>query len=172
MEEADAEPFLHPRHRLVDRRRRHAELPSRNRETSGFRRLNEGTQRSQTVHPRTSTSDNQVQCVWNYRPFFKPSGEFICQATRKEVPDECNAAREDGERESGRGVRRTGGRRRIRRPYQLDHLRKLGCNVKVFEAGPTSAASGTGTAIRAPRSIRTGRCISSPARSAGAIGTI
>jgi hypothetical protein len=29
-------------------------LPSRNRETSGFRDLNEGIQRSQTVHPRTS----------------------------------------------------------------------------------------------------------------------
>src|ERR1700730_9660144 len=56
MKEPHAEPFLHPRHRLADRRRRHAELPSRNRETSGVRRLNEGIQRSQTVHPRTSTS--------------------------------------------------------------------------------------------------------------------
>jgi hypothetical protein len=53
MKKAHAEPFLHPRHRLADRRRRHAKLPSRNRETSGFRRLNEGIQRSQTVHPRT-----------------------------------------------------------------------------------------------------------------------
>jgi hypothetical protein len=44
MEEAHAEPFLHPRHRLADRRGRHAKLPSRNRETSGFRRLNEGIQ--------------------------------------------------------------------------------------------------------------------------------
>jgi len=31
---------LHPRHRLADRRRRHAKLPSREREASGFRRLN------------------------------------------------------------------------------------------------------------------------------------
>src|SRR5438132_11288706 len=33
-------------------------------------------------------SDIQVRYVWNYGPFFKPLGEFICQATRKEVPDE------------------------------------------------------------------------------------
>jgi hypothetical protein len=52
-------------------------LPSRNREPSGFRRLNEGIQRSQTVHPRTSVADNQVRYVWNCGPFFKPSGEFI-----------------------------------------------------------------------------------------------
>jgi hypothetical protein len=52
-------------------------LPSRNREISGFRGLNEGIQRSQTVHPRTSIADNQVRYVWNYGPFFKPSGEFI-----------------------------------------------------------------------------------------------
>jgi hypothetical protein len=51
MKKAHAEPFLHPRHGLADRRRGHAELPSRNRETSSFRRLNEGIQRSQTVHP-------------------------------------------------------------------------------------------------------------------------
>src|ERR1700732_4245645 len=113
MKEAHAEPFLHPRHRLADRRRRHAKLSSRDRETSGFRRLNEGIQRSQTVHPRTSTADNQVRCVWNYGPFFKPLGEFICQATRKEVPDECNAARKDDERESDRRVRRAGGRRPV-----------------------------------------------------------
>jgi hypothetical protein len=46
MKEAHAEPFLHQRRRLADRRRRRAKLPSRNRETSGFRRLNEGIQRS------------------------------------------------------------------------------------------------------------------------------
>jgi hypothetical protein len=45
MEEAHAEPFLHPRHCLADRRRRHAQLPSCDREASGFRRLNEGIQR-------------------------------------------------------------------------------------------------------------------------------
>src|SRR5271169_6518915 len=78
MEEAHAQPFLHPRHRLADRRRRHAKLPSRNREISGFRGLNEGIQGSQTVHPRTSIADNRVRYVWNYGPFFKPSGEFIC----------------------------------------------------------------------------------------------
>src|SRR6266851_917905 len=116
MKEAHAEPLLYPRHRLADRRRRHAKLPSRNRETSGFRGLNEGIQRSQTVHPRTSTSDNQVRYVWIYGPFFKPLGEFICQPPRKEVTDECNAARKDGEWESGRRVRRAGGRRRVRRP--------------------------------------------------------
>src|SRR5437868_14255642 len=116
MEEAHAEPFLHPRHRLTDRRGRHAKLPSRERETSGFGRLNEGVQRSQTVHQLTSTSDNQVRYVWNYGPFFEPPGEFICRATRKEVPEECNAAREDGERESVRRVRRAGGRRRVRGP--------------------------------------------------------
>src|ERR1700694_656727 len=81
MKEAHAEPFLYPRHRLADRRRRHAKLPSRNRETSGVRRLNEGIQRSQAVQPRTSTSDNQVRYVWNYGPFFKPSGEFISSST-------------------------------------------------------------------------------------------
>jgi hypothetical protein len=32
-------------------------LPSRYRKASGFRRPNEGVQRSQTVHPRTSISD-------------------------------------------------------------------------------------------------------------------
>src|SRR5712671_4203868 len=37
-------------------------------------------------------------------------------ARRKEVSDECNAARKDDERESGRRVRRAGGRRRVRRP--------------------------------------------------------
>jgi hypothetical protein len=42
MKKAHAEPLLHPRHRLADRRRRHAELPPCNREASGFRRLNEG----------------------------------------------------------------------------------------------------------------------------------
>src|SRR5580692_8932189 len=78
MEEAHAEPFLHPRHRLADRRRRHAKLPSPNREISSFRGLNEGIQRSQTVHPRTSIADNQVRYVRNYGPFFKPSGESIC----------------------------------------------------------------------------------------------
>src|ERR1700730_13567583 len=82
MKEAHAEPFLHPRHRLADRRRRHSKLPSRNRETSGFRRLNEGIQRSETVHPRTSTADTQVRYVWNYGPFFKPSGELISSSTR------------------------------------------------------------------------------------------
>src|SRR3984893_9716796 len=104
MKEAHAEPFLHPRHRLADRRRRHAQLPRRNSEASGCGRLNEGIQRSQTVHPRTSISDNQVRYVWNYGPFFKASGEFICRATRKEVPDECSAARKDNEREPGRRV--------------------------------------------------------------------
>jgi hypothetical protein len=44
MEEAHPEPFLHPRHCFADCRRRDAELPSRNRETSGFRRPNEGIQ--------------------------------------------------------------------------------------------------------------------------------
>jgi hypothetical protein len=52
-------------------------LASRDRETSGLRRLNEGIQRSETVHPRSSITDNQVRYVWNYGPFFKPSGEFI-----------------------------------------------------------------------------------------------
>jgi hypothetical protein len=47
--DAHAKSFLYPRHRLADRQGRHAKLPSRNRETSGFRRLNEGIQRSQTV---------------------------------------------------------------------------------------------------------------------------
>src|ERR1700741_2230715 len=102
MKKAHAEPFLHPRHRLADRRRRHAKLASRDREISGFCGLNEGIQRSQTVHPRTSIADNQVRYVWNYGPFFKPSREFICQTTREEVPDGCNAARKDDERESGR----------------------------------------------------------------------
>src|ERR1700732_1339700 len=81
MKEAHAEPFLHPRHRLADRRRRHAKLPSRDRETSRFCGLNEGIQRSETVHPRTSTSDKRVRYVWNYGPFFKPSGEFISSST-------------------------------------------------------------------------------------------
>src|SRR6267378_5987145 len=81
MKKAHAEPLLYPRHRLADRRRRHAKLPSRNREISGFRGLNEGIQRSQTVHPRTSIADNQVRYVWNYGPFFKPSGEFISSST-------------------------------------------------------------------------------------------
>jgi hypothetical protein len=81
MKEAHAEPFLHPRHRLADRRRRHAKLPSCNRKTSGFRRLNEGIQRSQTVHSRSSISDARVRYVWNYGPFFKPSGEFISSST-------------------------------------------------------------------------------------------
>src|SRR5277367_3395750 len=53
MKKAHAEPFLHPRHRLADRRRRHAELASGDRKTSSFRRLNEGIQRSQTVHRPT-----------------------------------------------------------------------------------------------------------------------
>jgi hypothetical protein len=98
--------------------------------------MNEGTQRSQTVHPRTSTSDNQVRCVWNYGPVFKPSGEFICQTTREEVPDECNAARAKTANANaveeldllvvGAGFAGL---------YQLDHLRRLGYNVKVFEAG-------------------------------------
>src|SRR5271169_5740404 len=77
MKEAHAKPFLHPRHRLADRRRRHAELASRNGEISGFRGLKEGIQRSQTVHPRTSIADNQVRYGWNYGPFFRPSGELI-----------------------------------------------------------------------------------------------
>jgi hypothetical protein len=54
-----------------------AKLPARNRETSRFRRLNEGIQRSQTVHPQSSISDNQVRYVWNCGPFSKPSGRFI-----------------------------------------------------------------------------------------------
>src|ERR1700737_5462510 len=81
MKKAHAEPSLHPPHRLADRRGRPAELPSRNRETSGFRRLNKGIQRSQTVHPRASISDIEVRYVWNYGPFFKPSGEFISSPT-------------------------------------------------------------------------------------------
>jgi hypothetical protein len=58
MKEAHAEPFLHPRHGLADRRGRHAKLPPRNCETSGFCRPNEGIQRSQTVHPQSSIADN------------------------------------------------------------------------------------------------------------------
>src|ERR1700756_5277207 len=54
--------------------------------------------------------------------------------------------------------------------YQLDHLRRLGYKGD-SRPGPTSAASGTGTAIRAPVSIHTGRYISSPTRSSGGIGT-
>src|SRR5713226_3286397 len=81
MKEPHAEPFLHPRDSLADRRRRHAKLSSRAREASGFRRLNKGIQRSLTAHPRTSTSDNQVRCVWDYGPFFKPAGEFISSST-------------------------------------------------------------------------------------------
>src|SRR5260370_30730099 len=77
---------------------------------------NRRTVASVRVDPRTSISDNQVRYVWNFSPFFKPSGKFICRATRKEVPDECNAARKDDERECDRGVRRAGGRRRVRRP--------------------------------------------------------
>jgi hypothetical protein len=82
MKETHAEPLLHPGHRLADRRRRHPKLPARNRETSRFRGLNEGVQRSQSIHPRTSTADNQVRYVWNHGPFFKPSTEFtygVCQ---------------------------------------------------------------------------------------------
>jgi uncharacterized protein GlcG (DUF336 family) len=44
--------------------------------------LNESVQRSQSIHPRTSTADNQVRYVWNHGPFFKPSTEFtygVCQ---------------------------------------------------------------------------------------------
>src|SRR5271166_1985375 len=77
MEEAHAEPFLHPRHRLADRRRRHAKLPSRNCEISGFRSLNEGIERSQTVHRQSSISDIQVRYVWNYGPLLKASTKFI-----------------------------------------------------------------------------------------------
>src|SRR3981189_121083 len=82
MKEAHAEPLLHPRHRLADRRRRHSKLPSRNRETSRFCGLNEGIQRSETVHPRTSISDTRVRYVWNHGPLFKHLGEplsGLCQ---------------------------------------------------------------------------------------------
>src|SRR5271155_5083462 len=77
MKEAHAQPFLHPRHRLPDRRGRHAKLSSGNRETTGLRGLNEGIQRSETVHPRGSIADIQVRYVWSFGPFFKPWGEII-----------------------------------------------------------------------------------------------
>jgi hypothetical protein len=44
----------------------------------------------------------------------RPYKGFLGDAGRKS--HECNAARKDGERESGRGVGRAGGRRRVRRP--------------------------------------------------------
>src|SRR3984957_20674168 len=71
MKKAHAEPLLHPGHRLADRRRRNAKLSSRDREASRFRRLNEGIQRSQTVHPRIPISDNSVRYVRNYGPLFQ-----------------------------------------------------------------------------------------------------
>src|SRR6266567_7456924 len=135
MKEAHAQPFLHSRHRLADRRRRHAKLPSRDRETAGFRRLNKGIQRSQTVHPRTLISDTQIRYVWNFGPLFEPLGEFICQATRKEVPDERNAARKDDGRKAVEELDVLVVGAGFAGLYQLDHLRRLGYNVKVFEAG-------------------------------------
>src|SRR5437870_607664 len=77
MKEAHAEPLLHPRHCLADCRRRDPKLPSRDRKASGFRRPDEGVERSQTVHPRTSISDIGVRYVWNYGPIFKSLGAPI-----------------------------------------------------------------------------------------------
>src|SRR6476620_2041909 len=77
MKQAHAEPLLHPRHSLADRRRRHAKLPSRDREASGFRRPDEGIERSETVHRRNSISDTGVRYVWIYGPIFKPSVALI-----------------------------------------------------------------------------------------------
>src|SRR6201988_1969865 len=81
MKEAHAEPFLHPRHCLADRRRRHAKLPSCDGEASGFRRPDEGIERSQTVHSRSSTSDTSVRYVGNYGAIFKPRGALILGPT-------------------------------------------------------------------------------------------
>ena len=55
--------------------------------------------------------------------------------------------------------------------YQLDHLRKLGYNVKVFEAGSDIGGIWYWNCYPGAVSIHTGRCISSPTRSSGGIGT-
>src|SRR5258705_10369883 len=89
MEQAHAEPLFHPRHCLADRRRRHAKLPSRDREASGFRRPDKGIERSQTVHPRTSISDIQVRYIWNHGRIFKPPEAPILGPTpRPNLPPE------------------------------------------------------------------------------------
>jgi hypothetical protein len=54
--------------------------------------------------------------------------------------------------------------------YQL-HLRGLGYNVKVFEAGSDIGGVWYWNCFREPGSTLMGRCISSPARSSGGIGT-
>jgi hypothetical protein len=82
VKKAHAEPFLHPGYRLADRRRRNTKLPSRDREASGFRRLNKGIQRSQAVHPRVSISDNQVRYVRNYGQLFQDFRELISTPRR------------------------------------------------------------------------------------------
>ena len=55
--------------------------------------------------------------------------------------------------------------------YQLDHLRRLGYNVKVLEAGPDIGGIWYWNCYPGARVDCTGRCISSPARSSGGIGT-
>jgi hypothetical protein len=54
--------------------------------SSGFRRLNEGIQRSQTVHPRTSTADNRVRYVWNYGPIFETAGRVHLSSNQEGSP--------------------------------------------------------------------------------------
>ena len=41
-------------------------------EAPGFRRLNKGIERSQTVHPPSSITDKHIRYVWHCGPFFKP----------------------------------------------------------------------------------------------------
>jgi cation diffusion facilitator CzcD-associated flavoprotein CzcO len=54
--------------------------------------------------------------------------------------------------------------------YQLDHLRRLGYKVKVFEAGSDIGGIWYWNCYPGARVDSTGRCISSPARSSGGIG--
>ena len=79
MKKAHAEPRSSPRHRLADRQR---DRRSGNRETSGFRRLNEGVEQSPAAVHRQSSLDAQSN-VRNYGRFFKhPERSSWCRSPR------------------------------------------------------------------------------------------
>src|SRR5580692_1247124 len=85
---------------------------------------------------RDTVSDKDVRYVWNYGPFFEPlESSSVKQPGRKSQMNATQLARTaNGEAVEELDVLVVGAG--FAGLYQLDHLRRLGYNVRVFEAGP------------------------------------
>ena len=65
-----AKALFQPRHCLADGRRRHAELPSGNREAAGFRRLNEDVERAEALHGDRHDAGHHSPKLSELKPVF------------------------------------------------------------------------------------------------------